>query len=548
VRIGTHSEEPGKTSVTFNRNLALRALLLGAAFAIMLGPAVFFQGRSSAAAERGAALAASYCSVCHIQPAVDILPKRSWRAALGYMGYYLGHTNLDYLRDDPEFARTNVASRAEALAREGVLPPQPLLSVEDWAALRDYYLRYAPEVPLPQRGKPPLQWNLSGFEAVATAYRIPGAVTTLVRIRPSGQEIYLGDSVSGILTVLDGQGRLKVTARRYEPQISPVDLEFVDDIAYLASIGDLMAVRPGTDKPAHILGLPLTNGSLANATPFVALDRLFRLADTAVVDLNGDGRVDFLVCGFGAASGSLSWFASNADGSYTEHVLLNQAGAVRVDTHDFNDDGLLDIAVLMSDAREGLHILLNQGAGQFEDRAVFQTHPAYGHTYFELQDFNADGLVDVLVVNGDNVDSDPYNTQKNYHGVRIYLNRGNLAFEEAYFYPMYGAFVAKAADFDGDGDLDIAAISFYPDFEAERPEAFVLLEQVAPLQFVSRSTEITATGRWMTMDAGDIDGDADPDIVLGGGYVPVGMFGNLERFEQLRQTGPSILILRNTLR
>ena len=111
--------------------------------------------------------------------------------------------------------------------------------------------------------------------------------------------------------------------------------------------------------------------------------------------------------------------ASQPDGSYTEHVLVNQAGAVRIDTHDFNGDGLLDIVVLLSDAREGLHILLNKGDGQFEDHLIFKTHPAYGHTYFELQDFNADGLADVLVANGDNVDSDPYNTPKNYHGVRL---------------------------------------------------------------------------------------------------------------------------------
>ena len=119
--------------------------------------------------------------------------------------------------------------------------------------------------------------------------------------------------------------------------------------------------------------------------------------------------------------------------------MINRPGAVRAQLHDFNGDNHLDIAVLMSDAREGFYILINNGANEFEINTVFETHPSYGHTYFELQDFNSDGLMDIMTVNGDNVDSDPYNTLKNFHGIRIYLNQGDLSFDEAYFYPMYGA-------------------------------------------------------------------------------------------------------------
>jgi hypothetical protein len=163
-----------------------------------------------------------------------------------------------------------------------------------------------------------------------------------------------------------------------------------------------------------------------------------------------------------------------------------------------------------------------------------------------LQDFNDDGQMDILTVNGDNVDSDPYNTLKNFHGIRIYLNRGDLRFEEAYFYPMYGAFGARAADFDNDGDLDIAAISFYPDFEQEQRESFVYLQNDGAMEFSAYSRPELVNGRWMTIGVGDLDGDADTDIVLGGAYIPVGMFAFMDVYRAMAESAPAILILENT--
>ncbi|MEE9571167.1 MAG: VCBS repeat-containing protein, partial [Gammaproteobacteria bacterium] len=379
-------------------------------------------------------------------------------------------------------------------------------------------------------------------------YPIPVAVTTLVRIRESTGEIYAGDAAAQTLTVLDGERRVTAGPVRAARPLSPVDIEFVADTIYVGSIGDLTGRISSVARPGHIAAIESTGQSIAAAEFEVILDNLFRMADMNVLDLNGDGQSDFIVSGFGVTAGSVSWYESQPDGSYEEHVLVALPGAVKTEPYDFNGDGLLDIMVLLSDAREGLHILENQGGNEFELHTIFVAHPAYGHTYFELQDFNADGAMDVLVVNGDNVDSDPYNTNKSYHGLRIYLNRGDYRFEEAFFYPLYGAFIAKAADFDDDGDLDIVANAFYPDFSSGARESFTYLENQGGFDFAAFTNGQVMRGRWMTMDIGDVDGDDDIDVVLGGGYIRIGMYAYTDLFNEMAETGPPILILKNTLR
>jgi hypothetical protein len=155
----------------------------------------------------------------------------------------------------------------------------------------------------------------------------------------------------------------------------------------------------------------------------------------------------------------------------------------------------------------------NNGNNDFREQQLLKFPPSWGSSSFELADFNDDGFLDVLYTAGDN--GDGMRVLKKYLGIRIFLNDGKNQFSESWFFPLNGAYKAVARDFDGDGDLDIAANSFFADYDNTPEEGFVYLENKGNLQFSPSTFKEVTLGRWMVMDVDDWDQDGDQDIVLG---------------------------------
>jgi hypothetical protein len=262
---------------------------------------------------------------------------------------------------------------------------------------------------------------------------------------------------------------------------------------------------------------------------------------TTYGDLNQDEREDILVCGFGNYLGKFSWFEQLENQQYKEHILEATAGARIAYIRDLNNDGLPDILVLMAQGDERIVAWINRGNGNFTYKMLLRFPPVYGSSYFEVVDFNQDGFQDILYTNGDNADYSY--SQKPYHGIRIMLGDANQQFEEAWFYPMYGASMAKAEDFDQDGDLDIAAIAFFPDYERQPEEGFLYFENQGNLKFNVSTFPNAAQGRWLTFEVGDIDQDGDLDIMLGSFIYSLPVPADLQ--QKWINEGSDFLILRN---
>ncbi len=474
----------------------------------------------------GELLAIRYCGLCHQFPQPTLLDKHTWtEKVLPNMALRLG------IREKGKDPYDDVlADERPILRRLNVYPETPMLAKQDWEKIVRYYQQEAPAKPLPQQQHAPLTAQ-SLFEVAQLSFEEkPMPQISLLKYDAATRQLYVGDA-QPMLYVLDNRFAFKSAWTLESP---PVGVDFPTDASpRLLTIGRF---NPSDLPLGRLLSFDTTG--TAPETSLVNIGALPRPVHFTSADLNMDGKADLLVCGFGNHAGKLCWYDDFQ--ATKENVLKAVPGALKTEVRDFNGDGKPDIMVLMAQAWEGISIFYNLGNGKFRERNVLQFTPLFGSSYFELADFNNDGHPDILLANGDNWDLS--RVSKNYHGVRIYLNDGNDNFEERWFFPLHGASKAMARDFDGDGDLDIVATSFYAD-QGHLENGFVYFANQGGLDFKPHSLPEAVYGKWLTMEVADFDGDGDLDVVLGS-YLH-----NLSEFGHFTSYGitafPQLLVLTN---
>ncbi|QEM11815.1 FG-GAP repeat domain-containing protein [Mucilaginibacter rubeus] len=463
--------------------------------------------------------AVKYCGSCHEAPDASLLDSATWdKYILPAMGTKLG---------------------MRPFMDQYIAGPNAVLSLADWTKIAVYYRYASPKklkIPKPDAVIDSAIFSVKRPALIDTTSG--EAMTTMVKFNPVDKHFYTGDAGNKLY-----RWNADLSATLVKKFHSPI----TDAIFYQSASEPNSAVITciGILPPNDQLKGTLTHIDLSRKSKDTTLmeDSLPRPVKSAAADFNKDGLMDYVSCGFGRDRGGLFLLQQQTNHSFKRKIIRAIPGAEIVYTGDFNGDGWPDIACLFAQADEGIWLFLNDKKGGFITRNIMRFPPVYGSSSFQLVDFNHDGKLDIVYTCGDNNDYSP--VFKPYHGVYIFINQGDWKFKQTYFYHINGCSKAIAADFDHDGDLDLAVIAFFPDYKYHPTEGFTYHEQLSPGKFKVHEVPVNLLGRWISMEAGDIDGDGDTDLVLGNFSVGAQGLMNQKDYKPNWDMFEPIIVLQN---
>jgi len=488
----------------------------------------------------GKELAHIHCASCHAFVSPELLPTASWENdVLPAMGNRLGIYNGDHQPDSIFGSPRN----SPIVKQANIFPEEPLLAKADWMKLVEYFIENSPDTIAPPKRSKSIKKGLKHFKYKEASYANRPPLTSMVKILSGNKGLVFSDSKqrNNRLTFLNSDLEKNIDMPF---DMAPIDYYEKGDTVYLTTIGRNVFPNDLAEGDVQKFIFDKTGQPMKHQATVIS--NLQRPVKMAYGDLNKDGLEDIVACEFGDLTGKLVWFENLGNNSYKERILKEKPGAISAIIKDYNKDGLNDIFVLMAQGDEGVFYYENSGNGTFVEKRMLTFLPLNGSQHIELADFNNDGYDDIVYVSGDNADKTPL--LKNYHGIYIYINDGNFNFQQKYFYQLNGAYKAMVNDYDLDGDLDIAAISFFPDYLDNPEESFVFLENDGDLKFDDYTFPQSSNGRWIVMDAGDIDSDGDIDIALGSFVFFLAKGDTTGLSKKWLSESPSIILLENTIK
>ncbi|MBO9572981.1 MAG: VCBS repeat-containing protein, partial [Chitinophagaceae bacterium] len=364
--------------------------------------------------KEGYELAKYHCSSCHQFVPASSLDKITWeKKTLPPMGKRLG---LTILWDSKYVENDNFTGG---------------LNFKDWMKIVDYYLKSAPDkLIIPEPTVPPVK-DSGIFSVHIPSYRTCSVSRTVMTAFDTiSENFFTSDFYTNRLI-------------KWNKNLDPVDsTQFLSPVLWANFYTDknkkpqAMFTNVGFMNPGHFeLGSLVHYSSLNNLSGKrdTIAKFLARPVHTTATDINNDGLTDYVVCEFGyMVKGGVYILEQQPGGKFERRPLREWPGATMTIAKDFNNDGWIDIMALFAHDLESIRLYTNDQKGSFTETEIMAFPPVNGSTSFQLIDFNKDGLEDILYTCGDNADVSTI--FKPYHGVYIFINKGDNKYEQPYFY------------------------------------------------------------------------------------------------------------------
>jgi len=249
-------------------------------------------------------------------------------------------------------------------------------------------------------------------------------------------------------------------------------------------------------------------------------------------DYDLDGDLDLFVCAWNVADQGNQLFRNEGDGTFVNRTDVSNLnfGLVRGFSPRFADlDGDRYPELLMASDFGTTLLFKNRRDGTFLDITAGLTpdkaHYGMGQA---LGDFNADGLLDwyITSIYFDSPAADIPN------GNRLYLNRGpedpmkGTRFTSGVIDGGWG-WGTVAGDFDLDGDMDLAEVNGWEDYEWAVESSYLFLNDgAANFTNESASTGFADFGQGRGLVSFDYQNDGDLDLLVVNNNGPVHLYRN----------------------
>jgi FG-GAP-like repeat/Bacterial Ig-like domain (group 3)/FG-GAP repeat len=267
-----------------------------------------------------------------------------------------------------------------------------------------------------------------------------------------------------------------------------------------------------------------TNSVTSLFLPAVTYDSGGQLAwSLAVADLNGDGNQDIVVvscCGGPSGTGAIGVLLGNGDGAFEPAVVYDPGGdSTSIAIVDLNGDGKLDLVVGNGENNpNSLSVLLGNGDGTFQPAAIYalpgESSSSPNSFHVLIGDLNGDGKPDLVAVS---------QTTPGYGdgAISVLLGKGNGTFLPVVTYDTggFGASSGILRDLNGDGKLDLVVANCGPAGTTNCGSGATIGVLLGKGNGTFRPVTTYARTGWgdfsFPVIAADMNGDGIQDLVVG---------------------------------